>query len=101
MVQPVRWNGVVMALPIGMLHWIRLKFVIRGHCSPNQPSATRPLFFDNLHFGQIAKSVNLDWWLTLLAVCPKGDCRKKGDELPTTAPNDDLERLNKALRVRF
>jgi len=32
-----------------------------------QPSATSALFFDNLHFGQSAKSVNLDWWLTLLA----------------------------------
>ena len=37
----------------------------------DQPSATSPLFFDNLHFGQIAKSVNLDWWLTFWAICPK------------------------------
>jgi len=28
------------------------------------PSATSPLFFDNLHFGQITKSVNLDLWLS-------------------------------------
>ena len=44
---------------------------VRSHMGSCQPSATSPLFWDNLHFGQIAKSVNLDWWLTLLAICPK------------------------------
>jgi len=44
---------------------------------PKQPSATSPLFLDNLHFGQIAKSVNLDWWLTLLEICPKWRLSKK------------------------
>jgi hypothetical protein len=31
-----------------------------------QPSATSPLFFDNLHFEHFDKSVNLDSWLTFL-----------------------------------
>ena len=100
----------------------------------DQPSATSPPFFDNLHFEHFDKSVNLDSWLTflptqtkkwwfrstfqgreysiwamshwkvlrtsafhLLFLLPKssfgehdfcrnvqnGDCRKKGDYLPT------------------
>jgi len=42
-----------------------------------QPSATSPLFLDNLHFGQIAKSVNNQSRLTLLAICPKWRLSKK------------------------
>jgi len=42
-----------------------------------QPSANRPLFFDNLHFGQIAKRVNQQSRLTLLAICPKWRLSKK------------------------
>jgi hypothetical protein len=34
-----------------------------------QPSATSPLFFDNLHFEHFDKSVNLDSWLTFLSKC--------------------------------
>ncbi len=37
-----------------------------GRC---QPSATSPLFFDNLHFEHFDKSVNLDSWLTFLSKC--------------------------------
>jgi len=43
----------------------------------SQPSATSPLFLDNLHFGQIAKSVNHQSRLTLLAICPKWRLSKK------------------------
>jgi len=47
-----------------------------GQC---QPSATRPPFLDNLHVGQIAKSVNHQSRLTLLAICPQWRLSKKGD----------------------
>jgi hypothetical protein len=42
-----------------------------------QPSATSPLFFDNLHFEHFDKSVNLDSWLTLLSKCSKWRLSKK------------------------
>ncbi len=36
-----------------------------------QPSATSPLFFDNLHFEHFDKSVNHEFRLTLLSKCSK------------------------------
>jgi hypothetical protein len=47
--------------------------------SLDQPSATSPLFFDNLHFEHFDKSVNLDSWLTFLSKCSKwGLSEKRG-----------------------
>jgi len=43
----------------------------------NQPSATSPLFFDNLHLGKFARSVNHQSRLTLLANFPKWRLSKK------------------------
>ncbi len=40
-------------------------------CSPNQPSATSPRFFDNLHFEHFDKNVNHESRLTLLSKCSK------------------------------
>jgi len=61
--------------------WTR--FGLRAICSPNQPSATHPHFFDNLHFEHFDKSVNLDsttnpGWHFCRNV-QNGDCRKIGD----------------------
>jgi len=44
-----------------------------------QPSATSPLFFDNLHFEHVDKRVNLDSWLTFLSTWFKMEIvEKKG-----------------------
>jgi len=40
-------------------------------CCISQPSATSPLFFDNLHFEHFDKSVNHESRLTLLSKCSK------------------------------
>jgi hypothetical protein len=48
-----------------------------------QPSATRPLFCDNLHLGQIAKSVNLDVVHSFGKIVKRQVCVKNGGELPT------------------
>jgi len=48
-----------------------LSSFVTSLCSPNQPSATSPLFFDNLHFEHFDKSVNHESRLTLLSKCSK------------------------------
>jgi len=44
----------------------------------NQPSATSPPFFDNLHFEHFDKHFKVDLWLTLLSKCSKWRLSKKG-----------------------
>ncbi len=55
---------------------------VNKRCNPSrrqlvQPSATSPLFFDNLHFEHFDKSVHLDSWLTFLSKCSKWRLSKK------------------------
>jgi len=56
---------------------------------PNQPSATSPLFFDNLHFEHFDKSFNLDSWLTFLSKCtpPKRRLWNAEPAFPNTFSN--------------
>jgi hypothetical protein len=43
-----------------MDHWPKLSTHALEKCCGNQPSATSPLFFDNLHFDHFDKRVNMD-----------------------------------------
>ncbi len=48
-----------------------------GTCCLGQPSATSPLFFDNLHFEHFDKSVNHKFTLKCLSKCSKWRLSKK------------------------
>ncbi len=41
------------------------------HIPGKQPSATRPIFGTNLHFGHLLRNFNLNSWLTVLTNCLK------------------------------
>ena len=69
------WNQPKTEQRVGPLSGVCFRGTFRGR--EFQPSATSPLFFDNLHFEHFDKSVHLDSLLTFLSKCSKWRLSKK------------------------